>query len=463
MKRMVAIIVIILLLIPLNQSKEAFKSKSLPSKEDVFGFILALQKRMEKLKFNKDANLIEEIIVETGKIDYATNNSNPLKDAIKEFYEAEGIEYDEDELNAFLDEATKVFTTKQCYAIALLLFSYSHVLEATSRREEIENVIELYQNVRKTSYLLDNCSLNESVADKYNAIIFGSIENSMYNEYKFIIDFGGNDFYMHNNNSFLLDLKGEDEYKSNLSYGINLIFDLAGNDSYNDFPHVINSINFLFDLKGNDEYYGRVASSYENGMAILIDIEGNDIYEGENFTQGYSEGGVSLLMDIRGDDIYKASSYCQASGEKGGIACVADFYGNDAFFAKDYAQAYANGLEHRSAVIFLNLAGNDYYDAENFCQGYGEQLGVAIFCDFIGDDVYYAKQFSQASSSFMGVAALLDVDGRNKFYSGLFSQGNKKWGGYSFFLNKDFEDIYGVIDFISSLNINLWDLLSNFL
>ena len=201
------------------------------------------------------------------------------------------------------------------YAISLLLFSYADVLNAVTRKQQIEEILETWQNVRKATYYLINCSINESLSDEYNLIIMGCKRNEKYaSNYKFVIDFGGNDSYETGNNSFLLDMKGGDEYKGiSGKNSINLVFDLAGNDIYRRIPYAVQGIDFLVDAEGNDEYFGSVAYSYENGMAVLVDAEGNDIYDGKNYSQGYSNNGFSLLIDMRGDDIYKASNYCQAS------------------------------------------------------------------------------------------------------------------------------------------------------
>ncbi len=467
MKRIIAVIVIILLLMPLNQTREeGINAKNVPTKEDVFGFIFALQKKVFNFRFSQKADLLEEIVAKTGKIDYFDYNYVIIKDAIEEFYKAEGISYNNSSIDLFVEKLNSTFTSDELYAISLLLFSYADVLNAVTRKQQIEEILETWQNVRKATYYLINCSINESLSDEYNLIIMGCKRNEKYaSNYKFVIDFGGNDSYETGNNSFLLDMKGGDEYKGlSGNNSINLVFDLAGNDIYRRIPYAVQGIDFLVDAEGNDEYFGSVAYSYENGMAVLVDAEGNDIYDGKNYSQGYSNNGFSLLIDMRGDDIYKASNYCQASSENGGVSCLLDLYGNDAFFAADHAQSYATGLPRTSLSIFMNLAGDDYYEAKDFSQGYGEKGGMAFFFDFLGEDNYYASQFSQASSSWLGLAVLLDGDGKNKFSGGFFSQGNQRWGGYSFFLN-DFnaDDIYEILTLPEKLDIDLSKLLSNFL
>ncbi len=466
MKRVLVMAVIILLLMPLNHSsEEGFRAKSIPSKEDIFGFILALQKKVATFTFSKPSNLMEEIVAETDNIDYFLNENLFLEDALKEFYEAEGISYTNESIALFMAELNSSFSSEQIRAISLLLLSYTNAIKAGSRQEQIDKVLQTCQNVRKAVYVLTNCSLNHSISDAYNTIMLGSVDGESYRDYRFIIDFGGNDVYEEENDSFLLDLRGNDSYNAIYSNGsISLSFDINGNDRYMDAPYATKGICFLIDGEGDDRYSGRTASSWDGGIASLIDLNGNDVYDsGEGNTQSYSRNAFSLLADIKGDDIYKSMNHSQACSEDGGIALLLDLYGNDAFFAADYSQAYASGFPHTSLSILINLAGDDYYEAGSFCQGYGEKGGIAFMFDFLGEDGYYASQFSQASSAWLGIAVLLDGDGKNRFSSSLFSQGSQRWGGYSFFL-KDFdsEDVYEILQLPDRVGIDLWNLFGNF-
>ncbi|HHF56543.1 MAG TPA: hypothetical protein ENL42_06500 [Thermoplasmatales archaeon] len=466
MKKLLVVAILILLLMPLNQSREeGFNAKTIPTKEDVFGFILALQKRVATIKFLKPSDLMDEIVAETDNIDYFLNEALFLEDAMKEFYEAEGISYTNESISSFMAELNSSFSSEEIRAISLLLLSYAHAINATSRQEQIDEVLHICQNVRKAAYILSNCSLNRSISDAYDVIMLGSSMGENYGgEYKFIIDFGGNDKYEKRNNSFLLDLKGNDSYGAFYSNeGVSLAFDIDGNDEYVNAPYAEGGICFLVDGKGDDKYKGTAASSWNGGISFLLDLNGNDVYDGESLTQSYSNNAFSFLADIKGDDIYQAKNRSQACSEDGGISLLLDLYGNDAFFADDYSQAYANGFPHTSISLFINLAGDDYYEAGSFSQGYGEKGGMAFLFDFLGEDGYCASQFSQASSAWLGMGVLLDSDGKNKFLSSLFSQGSQRWGGYSFFLQDfDSEDIYEMLQLPERIGIDLWNLLGNF-
>ncbi|HEC75949.1 MAG TPA: hypothetical protein ENI33_01665 [Thermoplasmatales archaeon] len=458
MKKLILVIIIIFILLPVNKSKEVTTvSENFPDKKDLAGFIFSFQKRIDELKFFQKANIMQEIVMETGKMEYAFNESVPLECALKSFYVAKGVEYKDGDINNFINKCN--FSYKAENAIALLLFSYTDILNSYKFEEKIENIVYFFGVIRKTAGILKECKIEESIEDKYGEIIFGGIENNKHESfYSFIIDFGGDDFYHRRNNSFILDIGGNDKYEKQASfYGDNIVFDLSGNDTYNNFPFSENGINILFDLEGNDFYKGSVVTSHENGVSVLFDIEGNDFYFGGNYTQCYTNGGISILSDFKGDDIYNASSYSQACSE-GGIAFMIDFYGDDAFFAKDFSQSFSRGLIKKSVAVLLNFEGDDYYNGGDFSQGYGEKFGFAVLFDFLGRDIYNAKQFSQASSM-LGIAALIDSDGNNEFISSLFSNGYKMLGS-SFFLNNfDFEDSYEIIEILDYLNTNLREIL----
>ena len=459
MKRLVIMFIVVLLLLPANKSRDVnSQPESIPSKEDLVGFMVSFQKKIEGLKFFQDADIMQEIVFKTGKIEYAFNESVPLEDALRNFYIAKGIEYEEEDIDNFINKCN--FSYEAENSIALLLFSYTDILKSYKFVEKMDSILYFFGVIRKTAGILKKCRIEKSIEDKYGEIIFGENGNNEFEgHYSFIIDFGGDDFYRKRNNSFILDMEGNDKYEKQTSfYGENIVFDLNGNDTYNDFPFSENGFNILFDLEGDDIYKGEVVASYEDGMSMLFDIDGNDFYSGKNYTQCYANGGISILSDFKGDDIYDAFSYSQACSE-GGIAFMIDFYGDDAFFAKDHSQSFSSGFAKKSVAILLNFEGDDYYNGGDFSQGYGEKLGFAVLFDFLGKDTYNAKQFSQASSM-LGIAVLIDSDGNNEFMSSLFSKGYKMLGS-SFFLNNfDFEDSYEIMEIIDSLNSNLREILS---
>ncbi len=446
MKKVLIMIAIIILFIPLNQSNKNIivdEVFNLPSKEDIMGFLNSLHNKIKIPKFYEESNLIEDIVVITGNPEYIVKS--PLEDAIEEYYEEIGIEYDEELVNDFVESLN--LSTEIKNAIAIILFSYINFLNSENFNDKIDNLLLLFNNVRKASYYLKDYEIKEDIYDPYGRMMLGGYCDSESNV-SFIIDFGGNDSYR--NNSFILDLKGEDKYTNENA----IIFDLEGDDEYNDSP-CYESITFFFDLEGNDKYNGEIASSYDGGVSILIDIEGNDVYKGENYTQAYSYNAISVLIDVEGDDFYYAKSYSQCCSFAG-ISLLVDFYGNDVFIANNSCQSFAN---EKSLSLFANLEGDDFYKACSYSQGFGKNFGVAVLFDFTGNDSYKAMQYSQ-SSSFGGLAAFLDAEGKNKIKGGLFSKGFK-FGGISIFMNNfEIEGNEEIFEILNELNINLRDFFS---
>jgi len=442
-------LIILILLIPSNQSEKA-SVPNIPSRDDIIGFLFALEKRVKNLQFVTKSNVGEELIEKTGNMDYIFNDTS-LKDAIVAFYDTINVSYNESSVEDFISSLN--FSKEISDAIALIMFSYVDVLNAKSGGEQIDALLITFSSIRKASYVLLNYSLNESKIDPYGKICFGSIKNNVFDKnLSFIIDFGGNDKYMARNNSFILDLKGNDRYENQSAiYGINILYDLYGNDAYFDASYSYGGINSYFDLEGDDRYYGDTAVSYNDGMSFLIDIKGNDVYKGIAYTQAFSKKGFSLLFDFMGEDVYNASSFSQASSIEG-IAILLDAFGNDVFKAKDYSQAFADGMSGRSISLFLNLQGDDLYMAGNYSQGYAEDLAISVFLDVLGADNYKANKFSQASA-ILGLASLIDVDGIGKFTGGFASQGYKM-GGISFFMqdveprgNENIIQLFDYLDF----------------
>ncbi|KAA0015217.1 hypothetical protein B6U81_04300 [Thermoplasmatales archaeon ex4484_30] len=453
MKKLLIIALTFILFIPLNHSRNIVDiPENLPSKEDVVAFINEIGNRMSKEKFFLNGNVILELAILTGKIDYFMNDSIWLEEALMEFYNATGVDYEESKVNEFV--LNLPFTTEERCAIALILLSYSSALKADSKEGKIEGIMATIDAVRKASPLLSSINMDYTKEGPYKKIIFGGNGSSVYNSINsFIIDFGGNDIYEAGNSAFILDIDGKDIYRNRDSLeGITMLFDLKGDDKYIDCPISHQSFFLLFDLEGYDEYNGRICSSYENGTAILIDMEGNDIYDGKNYTQSFSSYGISFLIDVKGDDTYSALSYSQCSS-LAGLAVLADLYGNDVFIAGDRSQAFASGGGKNGVALLINLEGDDFYEAGNFSQGYGENLGFGFLLDFIGEDSYRAKQFCQASASLLGIAVLMDGEGDNKFSHGFFSQGYKI-GGMSFFMNRfeirGNEEILQILDNLQS-------------
>jgi len=461
MKKILVTIVILILLIPPNQSKPAGNEIKIPSRENVKAFIFALHEKIQNMPFQRKSNIVENLVIYTGNDEYLTNESNALRDAVAALYEALNISYEEKKLDIFLNKIN--FSSNARYALALLIFSYVDVLNAMTREEKLEGIASMVANVKRAAYFLCDVSINSSIYDEYHVICLGDRERQVFDGgYNFIVDFGGDDIYMERNDSFILDMGGNDSYNNQTAINnANLIFDMGGNDIYRNIPYSTGGISLLYEVGGNDKYLGHSCVALNNSISMLVERDGNDIYEGDNRTQCYSQDSISLLLDIRGDDIYAANSYSQAAAD-GGLALLADLYGDDAFFASDYSQAFATAFMGDGISILFNMDGNDDYRAGNYSQGYAESSGMALLLDILGQDSYQGGGYSQAVS-WLGIAALLDAEGRNKFISGSHSRGYRFMGKTFFLNNFNFDNGYEILELLDTLNVNIGEILLDLL
>ncbi len=448
MKKIIPFLIIAILLI--NQPSHSYEKNDidiskLPTREDIEGFVQSLSMAI-KNNFFSSGNVYESLITLTGE-----ESTNWLYDALKDYYNYSGIEYNSTEVEQFV--ASLALTDEENAAIALLIYSYIQTINENSA----DSLFNLINSIRETAPIIERIN-SSTIKDPYNIFIIGGKENNVYSREKFIIDTGGNDVYKNINNSFIFDVSGNDNYKDIKSLNeSSVIYDEQGNDNYRDTCISNDGLSLLMDMNGNDRYNGSICSSYNNSISLLFDASGNDIYKGDERTQCYSEDSTSILIDASGDDIYDAKNFSQAS-TFGGVSALIDLSGNDMFLAKNASQAFATGSYAKGVSILINMAGDDYYQAGDNSQGYAGKMGFAAIIDFIGNDIYKAGSYSQASAPFMGVSALIDSDGMNKFRHGSFS-GGFMVGGMSFFMNNyEFRGDSRVINMLNKLNFNFSEL-----
>ena len=410
MKRFVIVMITFLLIMPSLHSQRIDNLNKLPSKQDIIGFLNAIEKKSKD--FNGNGNLMKDLFLFTG------NMNESLQQMMEKFYEVNNISYDEKDIQSFLNTTNLPQNIQE--AIALLLYAY---INASMNRNKIEAAFLFIYAIKETYYAIHHYGINQTFYGPYKKIAIGGTGNDNYSNLLFVIDFGGNDKYK--NCKFVVDSEGNDEYDDmeaiNSTY---VIDDESGNDVYKN-VYSVNGTSFLFDLFGNDSYMQKICVSYENGYSLLLDFNGNDYYKGGNETQCFSDDSISILADFNGDDRYCAGDYSQAS-TRGGDAILIDFAGNDEFIASNRSQAYAVGgsiTAIKGFAALINFAGSDSYIAGNYSQGYANSMGFAILFDFLGNDYYKGGAFSQAASNALGMAALIDNDGYNKFKHGFFSQG----------------------------------------
>ncbi len=448
-KKLIVIVLAILMLTPSSLQSKNFDKEKLPSKQDIIGFLSVIQEKSKNF-FSGKGNLMKDLLLFSGKM-----NGSSLENAMAEFYEVKGIEYDDLTLEAFIDECN--FPQEVQNSIALLLYAYINV---STNPNKAESIFLLAYAIKETKYYLEKFELNQTIFGPYRKIAFGGNGDDEYSNYSFIVDFGGNDRYQ--KSCFIVDLKGNDEYLEMEAINDTYVtIDENGNDDYTN-AYSINGSYFLFDLNGNDTYRGKICSSYENGYSFFFDFNGDDLYKGLNETQSFSYDATSMLIDFNGDDRYYAGDYSQASTE-GGVSLLIDFAGEDMFIAGNRSQAYATGGSIqgiKGVAMLINFAGSDSYKGGNYSQGYASSLGFALLLDFLGDDSYSSRAFSQASSNAMGAAAFIDSDGINKFRHGTFCQGYML-GSLSLFMNNfEMNGNERLLEMINELDFNFSNFFS---
>lgn len=247
----------------------------------------------------------------------------------------------------------------------------------------------------------------------------------------------------------ILDPGGNDRYdmKLEVSPGMNrYILDFGGNDTYTGLADF--SLGFAFlseqlilDYQGNDSYLGQnfgLASGIA-GNSFLIDCQGNDRYRSEGFSLAFSMLGHALLWDWDGEDEYGGGIFSQATALPAGFSLLKDDKGSDRYECistladirdqqsrDSYAQAFAMGIRPYCAggiAILQDLAGNDLYRGDYFCQGCGFWQGWAMLWDEAGDDRYLSVRYAQGCGVHQAVGILLDMDGNDRYQSWGVAQG----------------------------------------
>ena len=243
----------------------------------------------------------------------------------------------------------------------------------------------------------------------------------------------------------VFDRKGDDRYNTvyyaqgyGFSKGLGLILDVAGDDSYtaadSELTHVgdetpkhnesdaqgfgagrrgdhtdghnmSGGIGILDDLAGDDTYYAGVfaqASAYWYGYGIISDRAGDDKYRGVFFNLGAAAHySIGILMDFAGDDKSElVMTLGFGTGHDGSAAYYLDFNGDDSYVMTDAdSNAVSLGSSLNSSLsLFANIRGDDTYRmvgrsfgfAASRADGERAQYGPTegIFIDIGGNDTY---------------------------------------------------------------------------
>lgn len=264
-------------------------------------------------------------------------------------------------------------------------------------------------------------------------VIGGAGDNSYRGNYCLIIDIGGNDRYLGRaaggvgiiGSGFgaCIDLDGNDLYHSDrlfsqgaALFGAGVLIDCAGDDIYRSVS------------------YCQGAAIY--GTGLLWDQRGGDFYDGGFFAQGAGMYGAAALVDEEANDTYRSLGYCQAFAGTWGYGLLLEHGGNDLYYAggrvrhepllpheyRSFAQGFAIGQrpDAGGGIGFLcDTDGNDFYNAEVFCQGTSYWYSLGMLWDRAGFDKYSAAQYSQGAGIHLSVGALVDGAGNDAYHSRL--------------------------------------------
>lgn len=134
---------------------------------------------------------------------------------------------------------------------------------------------------------------------------------------------------------------------------------------------------------------GSDGHSWAGGLGALIDIHGQDSYRSGNWSLGCGYWfGIGLLYEGDGDDRYESVYFTQASGAHYCVGAILDEAGDDEHLLGENAGAgLAFGWDFTNA-LFVDVAGNDRYEAKIISLGLGMIRSNGLFIDLAGDDRY---------------------------------------------------------------------------
>ncbi len=243
----------------------------------------------------------------------------------------------------------------------------------------------------------------------------------------------------------ILDPGGDDRYTGTLDPSVNLIIDLAGDDTHHPAAaRGVGGVSVAIDLSGRDVWpAGDIgAAGAVFGAAVLLDRGGDDTYGGRYLTQGAAYEGAALLIDEDGDDTYRAGGMAQGFGGTRGVGMLWDGGGDDIYVASgqfsdspdrlpehslSLAQGFAIGERPWAgggAGLLVDVAGNDRYIADLFAQGCSYWFSRGYLVDRGGHDSYRAWQYAQGSGIHLSVGGLFDLSGNDDYTLAHLGQGS---------------------------------------
>lgn len=254
----------------------------------------------------------------------------------------------------------------------------------------------------------------------------------------------------------IVDVGGDDTYQGgaatiDLSHGISVTVDLAGDDVYlqatepeiqtqlvqqpehspidDRFPPIpafgagFFGYGLLIDVQGNDRYdnpaLGQGVGVF--GTGILYDVQGNDHYEGTTNLQGSGSFGTGLLIDGEGDDRYALYTFGQGFGSTKGFGLLLDRQGNDRYIGLE--EGRPNGGPF-GADRYIHMAqGAGFGRRSDFVDGHSWAGGIGMLVDGAGDDDYACEIYGQGTAYWYALGLLIDKSGNDRHHGGGYTLG----------------------------------------
>ena len=238
----------------------------------------------------------------------------------------------------------------------------------------------------------------------------------------------------------LEDEAGNDKYAGftqvqgiGMTAGVGALIDRTGNDTYSandtviDFPSPQSDKHNVSMAQGagfgvRSDYL--TGHSLSGGIGILYDQAGDDSYDCGVFGQGtgYWQS-AGILWDDSGTDKYHGMWYVQGAAAHYAVGYLEDLKGDDTYVAE---MNMAQGAGHDFSIGYLlDHEGSDSYQAPNLSLGAGNANGIGVFVDFAGDDTYTSSGLTlgKASESTKGsmreralcLGVFLDLGGNDKY------------------------------------------------
>lgn len=297
----------------------------------------------------------------------------------------------------------------------------------------VEAAAQLRDAAQAAAYWPESVVIAETRLGK---IAVGSKSDDVYDTpFLLILDPAGNDKYTealaqglkNHPLSAVVDLRGYDTYAGQgvigpgaALWGVCIILDAGGNDSY------------------SADYTGLGAGLF--GAAWLEDCAGDDLYRAHALAEGAAFAGIGVLHDLAGNDLYQAGFSSQASAGVMAIGLLIDREGNDHYIAGgrehdwernderyiSLSQGCAIGMRPYAGggiAALVDLAGNDFYEADVYGQGVGYWYSIGMLLDASGHDRYSLHQYGQGAGIHLSAGLLWDGQGSDVYSGYILAQG----------------------------------------